>query len=311
MNTHPNKTTLRVRGIVPPVVTPLRDPVTLDEAGLERLVEHLLEGGVHGLFVLGTTGEAPSLDVALKHRMVERTCALVRGRVPVFVGISDPSFTESLRLAEHAGASGATALVLAPPFYFPAGQPELLEYLEHLVPRLPLPLLLYNMPAMTKLVFEPETVRQAFTIPGIIGMKDSSGSMVYLHKVRSLLPTDCTASLLVGPEELLGEAVLFGYDGGVCGGANVFPKLYVALYEAAARGDLSTTLALHARVMRVGRLLYGVGRHGSSLIKGVKCALSCLGVCDDFMAEPFHRFRPPERAVITAAVETLRKEVEV
>lgn len=301
--------TFRVRGIVPPVVTPLRDAATLDDAGLERLVEHLVVGGVHGLFVLGTTGEAPGLDAALKQRMVARTCALARGRIPVFVGISDPSFVETLRLAERAAASGAAALVLAPPYYFPAGQPELLEYLEHLVPRLPLPLLLYNMPAMTKLVFEPDTVRKAFEIPGIIGMKDSSGSMAYLHKVRSVLPPDCAASLLVGPEELLGEAVLFGYDGGVCGGANVFPKLYVALYEAAARGDLATTLNLHAQVVRVGQLLYGVGKHGSSLIKGIKCALSCLGVCDDFMAEPFHRFRAPERAVIAAAVQTLIGEV--
>jgi 4-hydroxy-tetrahydrodipicolinate synthase len=281
----------------------------LDEAGLERLVEHLIAGGVHGLFVLGTTGEAPSLDVALKLRMIERTCALVRGRIPVFVGISDPAFIESLRLADRAATCGADALVLAPPYYFPAGQPELLEYLEHLVPKLPLPLLLYNMPAMTKLVFEPETVRRAFKIPGIIGMKDSSGSMAYLHKIRDLLPADCHASLMVGSEELLGEAVLFGFDGGVCGGANVFPKLYVDLYEAAARGDLSKTLALHARVMRQGRLLYGVGRFGSSAIKGIKCALSCLGVCDDFMAEPFHRFRAPERAVIAAAVRTLQEEM--
>ncbi len=301
---------LRIRGIVPPVVTPLHDLVTLDEAGLERLVGHLLAGGVHGLFVLGTTGEAPSLDVALRRRVVARACALVRGRVPVLVGISDTAFMESLRLAEHAAACGADALVLAPPYYFPAGQPELLEYLERLVPRLPLPLLLYNMPAMTKLAFEPETVRRAFAIPGIIGMKDSSGSMAYLHKVRDLLPPDCRAALLTGSEELLGEAVLFGCDGGVCGGANVFPRLYADLYEAAARGDLPRTLLLHGRVMRVGRLLYGVGRHGSSVIKGIKCALSCLGICDDFMAEPFRRFRASERAAVAAAVETLRQELE-
>jgi 4-hydroxy-tetrahydrodipicolinate synthase len=304
------KSTCKLHGIVPPVVTPLRDPETLDEPGLERLVDHLLQGGVHGLFILGTTGEAPGLGSSLRKRMVECTCKLVNGRVPVLVGISDPSFTESLRLADYAGASGATGLVIAPPYYFPAGQPELLEYLGHLVPRLPLPLYLYNMPAMTKISFDPDTVRQAFTIPGIVGMKDSSGSMAYMHKVKSLLPADCTASLLVGSEELLGEAVLFGYDGGVCGGANVFPRLYVELYEAASRRDLQTTLALHWKVIRLGQLLYGVGRFGSSAIKGIKCALSCLGICDDFMSEPFHSFLPPERNKIAAAVDALKKELE-
>lgn len=301
---------IRARGIVPPLVTPLRDTLALDDAGLERLIEHLIAGGVHGLFILGTTGEAPSLDIEMKRRIVELTCKRSKNRVPVFVGISDTAFIESLRLAEHAADCGASALVLAPPYYFPAGQPELLEYLEHLAPRLPLPLLLYNMPTMTKIVFEPDTVRQAFTIPGIIGMKDSSGSMAYLHRVRDLLPTDCDVSLLVGSEELLGESVLFGFDGGVCGGANVFPRLYVALYEAAARGDLKTTLELHAKVIRQGRLLYGVGRFGSSAIKGIKCALSCLGICDDFMAEPFNRFHPAERAQISAAVELLREDME-
>ncbi len=299
----------KLHGIVPPVITPLCDSETLDESGLERLIEHLVEGGVHGLFILGTTGEAPGLSGLLRRRMVELTCKLVQGRVPVLVGISDPSFTESLRLADYAASCGATELVIAPPYYFPAGQPELLEYIGHLVPRLPLPLYLYNMPAMTKISFEPETIGQAFTIPGIVGMKDSSGSMAYMHKVKSLLPADCTASLLVGSEELLGEAVLFGYDGGVCGGANVFPKLYVELYEAAARGDVQKTLELHWQVIRLGQLLYGVGRFGSSAIKGIKCALSCLGICDDFMAEPFHSFLPPERTRIADAVDVLKKEL--
>jgi 4-hydroxy-tetrahydrodipicolinate synthase len=89
----------RIHGIVPPVVTPLLDPVTLDDAGLERLVEHLVAGGVHGLFALGTTGEAPSLDLVLKHRMVARTCELVRGRAPERAVIAAPVQTLSEEMA--------------------------------------------------------------------------------------------------------------------------------------------------------------------------------------------------------------------
>ncbi len=144
---------LPLRGIIPPMVTPLRSRDTLDVAGLERLVEHILEGGVHGLFVLGTTGEGPCLNYRLRRELIDRTCHQVNGRVPVLVGISDTAFVESVHMAHVAAETGATAVVLAPPCYFPAGQPELVEYLEHLVPQVPFPLFLYNIPSHTKLGF--------------------------------------------------------------------------------------------------------------------------------------------------------------
>src|SRR5215212_6781853 len=114
-------------GIIPPIITPLKDRDTLDVEGLGRLVEHMIGGGVHGIFALGTTGEAPSLSYRLRREMVERTCKLVNGRVPVLVGITDTSFVESVNLAVHAAEQGAEAVVLSAPYYFPVGQPELIE----------------------------------------------------------------------------------------------------------------------------------------------------------------------------------------
>jgi 4-hydroxy-tetrahydrodipicolinate synthase len=277
------------------MITPLADRDTLDVAGLERLVEHLLAGGVHGLFILGTTGEAPSLSYCLRHELVNRVCRQVAGRVPVLVGVTDTSFVESVNLATHAATAGAQAVVLSAPYYFPAGQPELLEYIEDIAGELPLPMFLYNMPSHTKLSFEPETVKSALEIPNIVGMKDSSAQMIYFHKLRTLCASRPDFSLLVGPEELLGESVLLGADGGVCGGANLFPRLYVELYEAARAAQLDKIATLHAQVMRLGETIYSVGKHRSAFIKGLKCALSCLGICDDFMAEPFQRFAAPER----------------
>src|SRR6187401_480832 len=110
------------RGIIPPIITPLKDRDTLDVAGLENLVAHMLAGGVHGIFALGTTGEAPSLSYRLRREMVERTCQLVAGKVPVLVGITDTSFVESVELARHSAAQGAKAVVLSAPYYFPVGQ---------------------------------------------------------------------------------------------------------------------------------------------------------------------------------------------
>jgi 4-hydroxy-tetrahydrodipicolinate synthase len=295
-----------LRGIVPPMITPLRGRDELDAAGLERLIEHILAGGVSGLFILGTTGEGPSLAYRLRKDLIQRTCRQVGQRVPVLVGITDTAFAESVNVARWAADAGAHAVVAAPPYYLPEGQPELQEYLDHLVPEMPLPLFLYNMPALTKVSFELSTVRRAMDDPRIIGLKDSSGNMIYFHQAVGLLRHRPDWTLLIGPEEMLADAVFAGGHGGVNGGANAFPRLYVDLFHAAASGDLPRVRELHARVMRISDNLYHVGRHPSAIIKGIKCSLSLLGVCDDFMAEPFHRFREPERDRVRAFLKEIQ-----
>jgi dihydrodipicolinate synthase/N-acetylneuraminate lyase len=296
-----------LEGIVPPMVTPLTGRDTLDIAGLERLIEHILGGGVNGLFLLGTTGEAPDLSYRLRYELLERACRQVKGRVPVLVGITDTSFVESVRIAAKAADAGADGLVLAPPYYFPAGQLELLEYIERLVPELPLPLFLYNMPSHTKVFFEPQTVLAASQIKNIVGLKDSSANMVYFHKLRFMFEKRDDFTLLVGPEELLAETVLLGGHGGVSGGANLYPRLFVDLYKAAKAGDLETCRKLHRKVIQISSTIYSVGRYSSSFVKGLKCALSIKGICDDYLTDPFHRFKAPEREQIKkylAQVET-------
>jgi len=286
------------RGIIPPMATPLRGRDELDKPGLERLVEHMLGGGVHGLFILGTTGEAPSLSHRLRHELIELTCRQVAGRVPVLVGVTDTSMVEAVELSRASVDCGASALVVAAPYYYPNGQPELAEHIRHFASEMPLPLFLYNMPSHTKTVFDIETVRQALDLPNVVGIKDSSANMIYYHQLLRLLPNRPDWSVLMGPEELLGESILFGGHGGVCGGANLCPRLYVDLYEAAVARDVARVVELHGRIMHISSTLYRVGKHGSAFIKGLKCALSLIGVCDDFMAEPFHRFRDAEREVV-------------
>ncbi|HEY1082959.1 MAG TPA: dihydrodipicolinate synthase family protein [Prosthecobacter sp.] len=294
-----------LRGIIPPLVTPLSGRDTLDVAGLERLVEHLISGGVHGLFILGTTGEAPSLSYRLRRELIERTCLLVKGRVPVLVGITDTAFVESVNLARYSAEKGASAVVTAPPYYFPAAPPELQEYIQDLVAEMPLPMFLYNMPGLTKVSFDIELVRRALDMPGICGVKDSSCDMIYFHRLIEVARQRPEWSILVGPEELTAEAVLLGGHGGINGGANLHPSLYVKMYEAAAAQDLPLTRQLHAEVMRLAGSIYTVGRHKSAIIKGIKCGLSLLNICDDHMAEPFQRFRESERGIIRERLQSL------
>lgn len=298
--------TPRYQGIVPPMITPLIERDTLDTAGLERLVNRLIEGGISGIFVLGTTGEAPSLSHRLRRETVQRTCEFAAGRVPVLVGITDTSLVESAQLAQASAEYGAAAVVTSAPFYFPAGQPELREYVEQLLPELPLPLMLYNMPSLTKVSFSREVLEWAVDQEKIIGLKDSSGDLTYFRKMQRLASAARPDwSMLVGPEEILAESVLLGGHGGVNGGANLHPRLYVDLYEAAKAGDLEKTRKLSQQVLDLSEAIYSVGHFGSAIIKGLKCSLSTLGVCDDFMASPFHRFRNTERAIIAERLQTL------
>jgi dihydrodipicolinate synthase/N-acetylneuraminate lyase len=294
-----------LRGIIPPLVSPLRDRDTLDVTGLERLIEHLISGGVSGLFILGTTGEGPSLSYRLRRELIQKTCQLTKGRVPVLVGITDTAFTESVNLAKYSAEAGATHVVLAPPYYFPAAPPEMLEYVQDLVAEMPLPLFLYNMPGLTKVSFELDLVRRALDMPGVCGVKDSSCDMIYFHRLIEIAKQRADWSVLVGPEELTAEAVLLGGHGGINGGANLHPKLYVEMYQAAAAQDLKRTRELHAQVMKLAGAIYTVGKHKSAIIKGIKCGLSLLGICDDHMAEPFHRFREPEREIIRERLQSL------
>ena len=294
-----------LRGIVPPLVTPLTDNDTLDVAGLERLIEHVIVGGAQAVFLLGTTGEFASLSYKIREELIKLSCQFVKGRIPVLVGISDSAFTESLNLANKAAQYGADAVVITPPYYFESGQPELLEYLKGIMQHMPLPLFIYNMPVHTKVMFAPETVKAAAEIPGIIGMKDSSANLAYYNKVRYLLKDHPDFTFMVGPEEITAEFVLLGGHGGVNGGANMFPKLYVDLYNAAAARDFEKIEPLQQKVMQISTTIYNVGRFGSSYLKGLKCALSVMGICNDFMAEPFHRFNDPERKQIERALEAL------
>lgn len=301
-----NMRTSPLCGIIPPLVTPLIDNETLDIASLENLIEHLIQGGVHGLFILGTTGEEQSLSYKIRHEMIRQSARINQGRLPLLVCITDTSIVESINLARIAAECGADGVVSAPPYYFAPGQPELAQFYEELVPQLPLPVYLYNMPSHVKVSFAPDTVRRIAQNPRVVGFKDSSANAVYFQSVLYKMKERPDFSMLVGPEEITGECVLLGAHGGINGGANMFPELYVGMYNAAKERNLPRILELQQYIMQISTTIYTVGKHGSSYLKGLKCALSLLGIIkDDFVASPFYKFNPPEREKIQAALQAL------
>ena len=293
-------------GIIPPLVTPLKDNETLDVESLERLIEHLIEGGVHGLFVLGTTGEEQSLSYDVRKQMIKESCRINRGRLPLLACITDTSIEESVRLAKKAADYGADGVVSAPPYYFATGQPELAQFYEELVPQLPLPVFLYNMPSHVKVSFAPDTVKRLAEMKQVVGFKDSSANAVYFQSVMYKVQHRKDFAMLVGPEEITGECVLLGAQGGINGGANMFPELYVGMYNAAKSGDLVELRRLQQYIMQISSSIYSIGHHSSSYLKGLKCACSLLGVIDDdFVASPYYKFFQPERDKVQAALDRL------
>lgn len=285
---------LPLRGIIPPMVTPLLENKALDSAGLRNLIEHLLEGGVHGIFLLGTNGEGPSLGYGLRKQLITEACKIVNHRVPVLVGITDTAFEATLEIAHHAQDEGADALVVAPPFYFPLSEAEIINYFQELAPLLTLPFLAYNIPSCTKLNLSVSVVKRAKEL-GAIGVKDSSGDIDLLYAYIKAFKDTPDFSVIVGNEIFLPETILNGGHGAVAGGANVFPKLFVDLFEASLLKDLHSIANLRKKVLEVHETIYSLDNSPTQSIKAIKCALSVMGICDDYMAQPLNRLDTDKR----------------
>ncbi|GAB5402178.1 MAG: dihydrodipicolinate synthase family protein [Aureliella sp.] len=299
----------RLRGIIPPLVTPLKDRDTLNHDGLARLLEHVIAGGVSGVFILGTTGEAPSLSYRLRRELIEETCRIVNSRIPVLVGVTDTAFVETIQLADCAAAAGATGVVLSTPYYFPAGQTEFGRYIGEVERACPLPIMLYNIPSLTKVPLELDTLRRAAELDSIVGVKDSGGDQDYFEQVLTLKSERPDWSILIGPEHLTAWSVQKGGDGGVNGGANIFPHLFSQLFTAADSGDQRRIDALSSVVDRL-QDIYSVGKYASRFIKATKCGVSLVDVCPDRLAEPFNHFLAPQREQVAAIIADVQERLD-
>ena len=279
------------------MITPLKGNDELDRKGVERLIEHIIGGGVHGLFLLGTNGEGPSLSYRLKKEFLKLSCEIIKGRVPVLVGITDAGFSGALEMAEYSKKIGVDSVVVAPPFYFPATEAEMINYVEKLAEALPLPFVLYNMPMHTKINITIPTIQRAKEL-GCIGIKDSSGDMANLYMLIDAFKDDKNFAVFAGTELYTSDAVLAGAHGSVAGGANVFPKLFVDLYDASVRKDLVTIAKLKDQIIWLCNTMYVVSPSAARITISFKTALSIMGICSDEMALPLRKLEGADRQKI-------------
>ena len=296
---------LPLKGIIPPMITPLKSNDELDRNGVEKLIEHILAGGVHGLFLLGTNGEGPSLSYRLRKEFLKLSCEIIRGRVPVLVGVTDSSFSGAMEMADYSKSVGVDSIVVAPPFYFPATETEMINYVEKLAAATPLPFVLYNMPMHTKINLTIPTIQRAKEL-GCIGVKDSSGDMANLYMMIDAFKEDQNFAVFAGTELYLPDAVMGGAHGAVAGGANVFPELFVDLYNAAMVRDHEKITRLRDQIIWLCNTMYVVSPSAARITISFKTALSLLGICSDEMALPLRKLEGADREKIAVYLEEMK-----
>lgn len=297
-------------GVITPMVTPLINRENIDFKGLEKLLDHLINGGVSGVFLMGTTGEGTSISPRMRKELIKYSVEYVKGRVPVFVSIADCCLEESLNMACYAKECGASYLVSALPFYLGLTQTEIIDYYTTIADNVPLPLFLYNIPAQTKLMISVEAVKTLAKHPNIIGMKDSSGNGTYFNTLLAEVKAEYPDfTILVGPDEMLASTMALGGNGGVNSGSNLFPELYVNLFKACKAKDTERILKLQKLVMKVSTEVYSVDKSSVSFLKGLKAALFTEGLITDYICEPLQKVNGTDLETIKKNVAELKQQI--
>lgn len=248
-----------LKGIIPPLVTPMHADESLDLARLRTHIDWMLARGVHGLFVLGTTGEFYALDDAEKQAVTATAVEHAGGRAPVYVGTGAECTREVLRLTAMAEREGAAGVSVITPYFLKPTQEEIFDHFRRVAESTRLPVILYNNPSTCGGVcLEPETVARLAEIENIIGIKDSSGDLENTINIIRLVPS--TFHVLMGRDTLILAGLMHGTVGSIPASCNLAPELCVGIYESFLRGDLDTARTLQARLHPVRTALtYATG----------------------------------------------------
>ena len=235
----------QIKGAITALVTPMRDG-RIDEQGLVDLIEFQINAGIHGLVPCGTTGESATLDFDEHKRVIELTVQTVAGRVPVIAGTGANSTLEAIELTESAKASGADAVLSVVPYYNKPSQEGLYRHFKAIVEAVDIPVVLYNVPGRTVTNMLPATVARLAALPGVVGIKEASGSLQQVSEVIQLCPSDFV--VLSGDDFTAMPTVLIGGRGVISVVSNLMPGAMAQMMEAALQGNLARANTLLYRL---------------------------------------------------------------
>jgi len=262
-----------IEGIIPAVVTPFDQNENLDEGGFRRILNYLIDSGVHGLFPVGSQGEFFSLTNEEKKRLIDIAVEEARGRVFVMPNTGAITTRESIELSQYAEKAGADCISVITPFFISPGQRELHEHIKVICESVKIPVLCYNNPGRTGgVALTPTTLaRLAEEVPNFAGIKDSSGDLTQVAEMIRLCPPDF--KVIMGRDTLIYGALTYGAVGAVAATANVAPKLIVEIYEAYREGDYDRAKECQRNLAPL-RVAFGLG----TFPVVVKEALNVMGL---------------------------------
>lgn len=261
------------KGIIPAMVTPLDDQGRINEGALRKLTNHLIDGGVHGLFPVGSQGEFFSLIFEQKKEAIRIVVDETRDRVPVYAGTGAVTTREAIETTKMAQDLGVSAVSAITPYFLVPSQRELIAHYTAIAKACPnLPILLYSNPDRTQVPFPTSTVLELAAVENIVGIKDSSGDMSltaeYIRLTRGM-----DFHVLMGRDTLIYAALCYGAKGSICATGNVDPRVPVEIYEAFLAGDHRRALEAQYRLAPL-RIAFGLG----TFPVVIKEALNMIGI---------------------------------
>lgn len=286
---------VEIKGIIPPIVTPMNEDESVNEKELRNQVNRQIKGGIHGLFPFGTNGEGYILNEKEKEEVLSIVIDESKGRVPVYAGTGCISTKDTIRQSQMAESLGADVLSIITPSFAAASQNELYDHYKAVAEAVDMPIVLYNIPARTGNALAPATVAKLSKIPNIVGAKDSSGNfdnmLQYIEQTRD----SKDFAVLSGNDSLILWNLLAGGTGGIAGCANVFPEVMASIYNYFAAGDLENARKAQDSI----RSFRGCFKYGNPNTI-VKTAVNLLGY-------PVGKCRAPFNQVPEEGIEALKK----
>lgn len=241
----PNPLLVATNRILPALVTPLTPDGELDTPSAERLIDHLYNKGVGGLYVTGSTGEGIYLDFELRRRLVELTVSMSRGRGTVIVHVGAVQAAAAYELAEHAGRAGADAVSSIPPFAGGYTWDEVHSFYSELAHKSPLPVIAYYIPHLTGQQRSLDHLASLLSIPNIAGFKFTDYNLYTMQRLLARFGPE--QIMYNGPDEMLALGLQFGAHGGIGTTYNFMPELIVQIYRHCQAGRFADAVAAQRR----------------------------------------------------------------
>lgn len=269
------------KGIVPPIITPFCEDGTFNEATYRKMVSHLIDSGVHGVFPMGTTGEFYALSDEEYEHILRVTVDEVAGRVDVYAGashITTRGVINLIKIAEKVG--GIDAISVLTPMFVSQTQDELYNFYTTVAASTTLPIIMYNNKPKTNVHIEPATVARLAKIDNIVGVKDSTGDMTNAAEYIRLTRDIENFHVLMGRDTLIYAALCYGATGAIASCANVAPTVAVEIYEKFMAGDHKGALEAQFKLAPL-RIACGMGTFPEVIKEGLELQGMEVGKCLD------------------------------